>query len=138
MRPSKLTKKLLYPTLILLVITGIAWIIGHYFMMIEGEFGPEKHPLEIWSLRVHGLAGFIAILWIGMLVEHHMVSYFKHKRRLWTGLSLALLSAWLGFSGYMLYYLSEDDWRLVFSLGHWIVGLLIVIIFWMHLIIKKY
>lgn len=138
MRPSKLTKKLLYPTLALLAISGMTWIVGHYFMVIEGEFGQEKHPLEIWSLRLHGLAGFITLLWIGMLVEHHILSHFKQKRRLWTGLSLTLLSAWLAFSGYMLYYLSEDDWRLVFSLGHWISGIVAVALFWMHLILKKH
>ena len=69
MRPSKLVKKLLYPTLILLALSGTAWIAAHYFMLIEGEYGPEKHPLEIWSLRLHGLAGFITLLCLGMLFE---------------------------------------------------------------------
>jgi hypothetical protein len=89
-------------------------------------------------LRLHGLAGFLTLLWVGMLIEHHMLSYFKQKRRLWTGLSLVILSSWLAFSGYMLYYLSEDNWRLVFSLGHWIVGLVAILLFLMHLLLKKY
>lgn len=138
MKPSKLTKKLLYSTSLFLLLTGIAWLISHYFMLKEGEFGPEKHPLEIWSLRLHGLAGVFTLLCIGMLIEHHMLNFFKQKRRLWTGLNLTFLSLWLALSGYMLYYLSEDNWRTVFSLGHWVVGIVAALIFWMHLKFKKY
>lgn len=138
MRPSRFTKKILYPSIFLLAITGVTWLIGHYFLEIQGEFGPEKHPLEIWSLRLHGLFSLFGLLCLGLLLEHHIVTYIKHRRRLWTGLSLLIGSIWLALSGYMLYYLSEDDWRLVFSLGHWIMGLITIICTFFHIIGKKY
>lgn len=138
MRPSRFTKKLLYPSCILLALSGLTWLIGHYWLEIQGEFGPEKHPLEIWSLRLHGLFALFGILCIGMLLEHHIKIYLKHKRRWWTGIPFLILSIWLILSGYMLYYLSEEDWRLFFSLGHWTIGLICVIIAWLHIVGKKY
>ena len=138
MRPSRFTKKWLYPSILLLTLSGITWLIGHYWLEIQGEFGPEKHPLEIWSLRLHGLLALFGVLSIGMLVEHHIKTYLKHKRRWWTGIPFLIISVWLILSGYMLYYLCEEDWRVVFSLGHWISGLLCVIIAWLHIVGKKY
>lgn len=138
MRPSKFSKKLLYPSLIVLATTGFTWLISHYLLEIQGEFGPEKHPLEIWSLRVHGLSAVFTTLFVGMLLEHHMLSYFKQKRRLITGLSLAVLALFLLISGYMLYYLSEDSWRIFFSISHWVLGVIGILVFALHLLVKKY
>lgn len=138
MRPSKLSKKLLYPSLFALTFTGVTWLIGHYFLEIQGEFGPEKHPLEIWSLRLHGLSSLFVLLFTGMLLEHHIVSHFKQRRRLATGISLISLSIFLALSGYMLYYLSDDSWRLFFSFSHWIIGLITILFFLLHLFLKKY
>lgn len=138
MRPSKFTKKILYPSIILLAFSGFTWLIGHYFLEIQGEFGLEKHPLEIWSLRLHGFFALWGLITIGLLLEHHIVSYIKHRRRLWSGLTLLLLSVWLLLSGYMLYYLSDDQWRNIFSLGHWLIGSITIVFVLIHIIGKKY
>ena len=138
MRPSRFTKKILYPSLLLIAISGITWLIGHYFLEIQGEFGPEKHPLEIWSLRLHGFFAMFGLLCLGMLLEHHIKTYLKHPRRWWTGLPLLAVWIWLVISGYLLYYLIDDQWHNAFSLGHWIVGLISVLAAYLHIVGKKY
>lgn len=138
MRPSRFTKTMLYPALVALVITGIGWLIGHYFLKIQGEFGPEQHPLETWSLRFHGLSAIFGTLCLGMLTEHHIKSYLIQRKRLWTGLSLLVAAIWLTASGYMLYYLVDETWQQNFALAHWIVGLIAVIACFLHILGKKY
>ena len=46
-------KNLLYAGFTLLWASGALWMAFHYFLRVEGDFGPEAHPLEAWWLRLH-------------------------------------------------------------------------------------
>ncbi|HEY1212563.1 MAG TPA: hypothetical protein VGE93_02920, partial [Bryobacteraceae bacterium] len=35
-------------------LTGGLWLLFHYLLVRQGEFGPQTHPLEPWSLKLHG------------------------------------------------------------------------------------
>ena len=107
-------------------------------MKIQGEFGPENHPLEIWSIRLHGLFSVGILLCIGMLIEHHILTYFKRRKHLWTGLTLAITLGWLSISGYLIYYLVDDTWREYTSLAHWVIGLAVIVLFLAHLNVKRF
>lgn len=105
-------------------LSGTAWLLLHDFVQVEGAFGPEPHPLEHPSLVVHGVAAAL-MLWTFGLV------WLAHVRRAWgrrvnrrSGGTLVVLLAWLGISGLGLYYLGDERWREVASVGHWVAGLL--------------
>ena len=51
-----------------LVITGLLWLLFHFFVVVQGEFGEQQHPLEAWWLRLHGFAGMGALLLFGSLM----------------------------------------------------------------------
>jgi hypothetical protein len=62
MRLSMRHRQWIYWISALLFGSGALWLICHYFVRIEGEFGPAPHPLESWALRVHGAAAMLALV----------------------------------------------------------------------------
>ncbi|MEO8008683.1 MAG: hypothetical protein ABI728_09225 [Betaproteobacteria bacterium] len=43
-----------------LAVSGIVWLVLHYFLALPGEYGPQIHPLELWLLGL-GVPGLL--LW---------------------------------------------------------------------------
>ena len=52
-------------------VTGAAWLVAHNWMRIQGEFGDMPHPLERWSLQLHGAFAMIFLLTLGSLIRGH-------------------------------------------------------------------
>src|SRR5512141_1336346 len=102
-------KRLAYAAFALLWASGGLWLLFHYFLGTEGDFGPEAHPLEAWWLRVHGLMAMLGLVAIGSLATDHMRLAWSRRKNLRTGLPMLALTAWLGATGYALYYFSSDD-----------------------------
>lgn len=112
--------------------TGVLWLLFHYFMMRNGDFGVEPHPLEAWWLRLHGLCAF-AVLWIGgwLWAAHARPALaFANRRR--SGVAICAFFTILAASGYLLYYANDDALHDVVRLVHWIVGLALVVPFVAH------
>ena len=116
----------------LLWLSGAAWLLLHYYGQVEGEFGVETNPLEPWMLKIHGAALIPALLGIGGLFIAHIPKGWKDYRQRLIGLALAVPIVLLILSGYMLYYVGDDDVRGWTSLIHWAFGLAIPILFIWH------
>lgn len=102
--------------------SGVAWLGFHYFLVRQGQFGPERSPLEPWSLKLHGAFAFLALWLAGLLWGVHVVNGWSQGRRRWSGSMLAGLYLALILSGYLLYY-AGDEGRDAISLLHWVIGL---------------
>lgn len=113
-------------------LTGLAWLLLHYFLRRQGEFGPETNPAEPWLLKAHGAFAFACLWLLGLLWAAHIVNGWHARRRRWTGGALFGLAAFLVASGYLLYYAGDDDLRKLVSLAHWIVGLGAAAAFLLH------
>ena len=50
-----------------LAVSGIIWLVLHYFLAVPGEYGPQIHPLEPWMLRLHGGAALAGLMIYGSL-----------------------------------------------------------------------
>ncbi len=95
-----------YVVLGALWITGAVWLLLRYFMRPTGEFGEMPHPLEPWTMRLHGLAAF-AVLWLlGQLWIVHIVPSWRSHRRS-TGILLSAIMGALIVTGYLLYYAGD-------------------------------
>jgi hypothetical protein len=116
-------KRLAYAAFALLWASGALWLLFHYFLRTEGDFGPEAHPLEAWWLRLHGLMAMLALVAIGSLATDHMRLAWSRRKNLRTGLPMLALTAWLAGTGYALYYFSSDDNAAWLPLLHWAAGL---------------
>jgi hypothetical protein len=83
--------------------------------------GELPHPLEVWSMRIHGAAAFAGLFALGMLAAAHVpagwrVTRTAHRRadrasQRHTGAALLSLAALLVVTGYLLYYFAPEDWR---------------------------
>lgn len=119
-----------------LVLTGASWLLLHYFMVRQTEFGPTRDPLEHWSLVAHGAFAFAALWMFGLLWGTHIVRRWKAKRHRWSGSLLFAFVALLCVSGYLLYYVGGDESRELISKVHWIVGLALPLPFVMHWLLR--
>ena len=113
----------LYSVGALLVLSGILWLIFHYFVRTEGEFGPTLHPLEPWWLRIHGIAAAAFLIGFGSVLPGHVRRAWGAARNRITGTIFFAVMVTLTLSGYLLYYIGADAVREVMSLVHWAVGL---------------
>lgn len=113
----------IYAVFSLLFASGALWLIFHYFIQIEGEFGPAMHPLEPWWLKLHGASVMVFLFLMGTLLLSHMETAWRIKRNLPTGIAFVTFNAALIITGYLLYYFGGEQTRPIISLVHWIVGL---------------
>jgi hypothetical protein len=103
--------------------SGALWLVFHYFLPTQGEFGPAPHPLEHWWLRLHGGAAMLALLVVGSLVPIHIRRGWHQRRNLPLGIALSATLLLLTLSGYALYYFGSEEARPWISMLHWGVGI---------------
>ena len=115
-------------------VTGILWLVFHYFLTRQGEFGSEPHPLESWWLRLHGVFAFAA-LWIGgMLWAVHIGPALSRPGKRISGLLLLGMLAILAATGYLLYYAVDEGLRDVVRWAHWLIGVLLAAMLAIHVV----
>jgi hypothetical protein len=108
-------------------LSGVLWLLFHYFLQRQGEFGAEAHPLEHWWLRLHGLCAF-ALLWLGgLLWALHVRHGLRWPQRRRSGVVIMLAFCLLAATGYCLYYADEGALRDTAGTVHWMVGLLLAL-----------
>jgi hypothetical protein len=126
-------KKWLYAGLTLLWASGALWLLFHYFLQAEGDFGPQPHVLEKWWLRLHGLAGMLALILLGSLMPNHMKLAWTRRKNRRSGLPMLAVWGSLAATGYALYYFSSDANAAWLPVLHWGVGLGLPALLLVHL-----
>jgi hypothetical protein len=113
-------------------LSGGLWLLFHYFLVKQGEFGPQTHPLEPWWLKLHGAFAFAAIWIFGLLWGVHVTPAWPFRRRRWSGGAMTGVLFWLTVSGYLLYYVGNETARSFISVLHWSIGLACPLAFFWH------
>jgi len=114
---------LTYSVLVAVWATGVSWLILHYFLRVQGEFGATPHPMEKWTLALHGAGAFAALWLAGVLWAMHIRPAWKSGFRSPSGISVILVLSVLIVTGYLLYYVGDEDSRARVMLAHWAIGL---------------
>ena len=116
----------LYVTGALLLITGVLWLAVHY--SIGAGVGELPHPIEVWSMRLHGLAAFAGLFVFGVLAGIHIPRGWKYSLQPnWagqrkTGVALCVFAVVLAVTAYMLYYFAPETMRPALGWAHAIAG----------------
>lgn len=103
--------------------SGAVWLMFHYFLNAQGEFGPTPSPLEPWWLKLHGAFAFAALWTFGLIWGAHVVNGWSLGKRRASGVALLGAILALILTGYLLYYAGSDEIRAVVSSMHWVLGL---------------
>lgn len=113
-------------------LSGAAWLLLHYFGQAQGEFGPETNPVEPWMMKAHGLLLIPALLGIGGMFVAHIPKGWSHPHQRVAGIVLCIVLGIVVASGYLLYYLGDENARAWTSIAHWSIGLGLPAIFLWH------
>jgi hypothetical protein len=113
-------------------LSGGLWLLFHHFLLRQGELGLSAHPLEPWWLKVHGALAFASLWVLGLLWGVHVREGWALRLRRPSGAVLLGALALLIVSGYLLYYLGNEDARAITSIVHWGVGLAVPIAYSAH------
>lgn len=119
-RPGRRQRQAVYAGTGLLLISGLLWLLAHYALPLPED--AARHPLEAWSMRIHGAATLFGMAVVGGLWGTHVLRAWADGRHRLSGGSL--LGLWLGLalSGYGLYYVADEGWRAAISGLHIAAG----------------
>jgi uncharacterized membrane protein len=117
-------RRSLYSSLGLLWLSGVAWLILHWFFAREAEFGVAPHPWQPKVLVVHGVLAAVATFLFGWIAGSHVGAGWRRGAQRVSGISLIVLLVLLALTGLGSYYLTGDRARDVNALAHEIAGLL--------------
>lgn len=124
----------MYLSLAISWLTGIAFFVLSRFVTVEGDFGPEKHPLQFPILMVHGAAAFVLMMAYGAVLMNHVSATWRLQRLRGFGITLVVVLLFQVISAYLLYYLSSDEVRGWFANLHALVGLSFPLILTIHIV----
>lgn len=129
-----------YRTLVFIVLavswlSGIGFYILNTWVTVEGDFGPEKHPLQFPALMIHAGAAFILMLTIGGILMNHIPASWRTKRLRKIGVTLVFSFIIQVLTAYLLYYLSNENIRFTVSYIHLFSGFLFPFILVFHIIL---
>jgi hypothetical protein len=117
-----------------LAMTGVSWLIAHFWLRGISEFGETVHPLEPWSMKLHGAAAMFGLFFAGTLLNVHIRRALKARRNRGTGWSMIVVLLVLALSGYGLYYVAGEMDRPVWSAVHWLIGLALPFLTLLHIV----
>jgi len=133
LRIPRLYRRVFYGFLALSLCSGVLFFIFNQWVEIEGEFGPQKHPLQAVLIRVHGAAAFFMLMSFGALLAAHIPHGWKSTRSRKSGIFIGTLALLQILLGYLLYYLANESIRQYTSYVHIIFGLVMPLALYIHL-----
>lgn len=134
LRMERWHRRAIYAVAAALTLSGIAWLAAHYFLRSPGEFGEAIHPLEPWSMKLHGAAAMAMLFFIGSVMNSHIRRAQRACRNLAAGWSLIATLAMLTVTGYGLWYVAGESSRGIWSISHWLIGLIFPLLLVWHII----
>jgi len=129
-----LFRRSLYTITALSWCTGIAFFILNNWITVEGDFGPEKHPLQFPTLQLHGASAFLMMMSFGAILAAHVPASWKTQRSRNMGITLTSIVGLQVISAYGLYYLSNEDIRLWLSWFHLGLGVSLPLVLGTHVV----
>lgn len=122
---------------------GLSWTSGLlYFALerwggVEGEFGPERNPWLGNILATHGAGAFLILITLGFLLGTHIPPGWRNRRMRPLGAVLAGALVFMVVTGYLLYYLANEEARAATAWAHLGAGLLLPVLLGAHVLAAR-
>lgn len=114
--------------------SGVAWLAAHFYLRPVTEFGAAIHPLEPWSMKLHGGVAMLVLWLLGTMLHLHIRRGLALRRNLAAGWAMVGAMVVLTATGYALYYIAGEESRPLWSALHWITGLLLPVLVIVHVV----
>lgn len=134
---SKPYKRWLYGLLTLSWASGVTFFILHTWFMVEGDYGLVKHPWQFPALQIHGAAAFLMMISFGFLLGTHVSYGWKVKPKRKLGITLVSIISFQIITAYILYYIAQDNPRIIVAYAHLAVGFTFPIVLSLHILMKN-
>jgi hypothetical protein len=108
-------RRSLYACVALVASSGVAWLYGHY------AGGPRW--FTALSLEIHGGAMMVLLVLAGSVIALHAPTGWREGKNRASGLVLSAVMLSLTATGFLLYYLGNEEARAATSVVHWTLGL---------------
>lgn len=132
-RIQRQRRRALYAAFGLLLLTGVAWLLARWLVA-----DPEAQaPWMAWSMKLHGAAALASIFLLGTIWSAHIRQAWMRRRNRIAGGLFAAVMALLLMTGYGLYYFNGEDMRSATEWLHWVAGLVLGLLFWLHLTLGR-
>ena len=92
-RLPKIIKNSIYGLFLISLVTGYTFFILNQFIVIEGPFGPQKHPLQKYFLMTHGASAFLIMTLFGAMLAAHVPKTWHLGKNKITGVFLIAVIA---------------------------------------------
>lgn len=128
MRLASNLRRGLYAISAVVALSGVAWLYGHYAGPAEGMpswFTPV-------SLEIHGGAMMVLLILAGSVVALHAPTGWREGKNRRSGVVLSAILFALTATGFLLYYLGNEEMRAATSVVHWTLGLASALMLPMH------
>lgn len=121
-----------YLLICLIWLTGAAWLVFENGIRVSTSFGTGRHWAQSVILWVHGIVAYGVLLILGSF-SVHVKRGLALKVNLSSGIFIISVFAIITLSGLGLYYISNEQFRALSSLTHWIVGLPLPLFLFAHI-----
>ena len=118
-------------------LSGVLWLIFHYFFRVRGQFGFRTNPMEPIWLMLHGGLAVASVFVFGFLWTSHVLAGWHMRWRRRSGGTLAGFTIFLILTGYALYYIGGSKTLAVMQILHWAIGLAAIAAFFIHWLSKS-
>jgi len=117
---SRGTRATILTVCTLLWLTGVLWLVAHWFFPARNEFGALPNTWEAPLMRLHGLIAVAAVFAFGWVGAGHILARWSAARNRLSGLWLLGCAAVLVVSGYALYYSTERLHAVAAGVHEWL------------------
>lgn len=118
-------------------LTGAGWLVLDSFFQHEGDFGPERLPLQGVLLQLHGAIAMGMMMLLGGTLATHVRHYWRKRRSRKSGLGLAGTWILLMATAYLLYYSGRESVRSAAHGLHIALGLSLPVGLVVHILQKR-
>jgi len=125
MRLAASLRHALYGTMGLLLASGLAWL------------AVRAGSTATWSMRIHGATAMALLALGGGAVALHVKDAWRERKNRLSGLALAGTLLVLAVTGYLLYYVGDDEARGLVSALHWILGIAAAAVLAWHALVAQ-